>query len=45
VINASNIFTKELKDFTHLDQWCDDMMESKPNVEKLGHALPIHLQD
>jgi hypothetical protein len=43
VINASDIFTKELKDTAHFCRCCNTMMVSKTVFDRYGHVLPSHL--
>ena len=43
VINASDIFTKELKDTAHFRRCRDTMMVSKTIFDHYGHVLPSHL--
>ena len=45
VINASDLFTKELRDAAHFRRCRDSMMVSKINFEKYGHVMPSHRQD
>ena len=42
VINASDLFTKELKDAAHFRRCRDSMMVSKATFEKYGHVMPSH---
>jgi hypothetical protein len=44
-INASNLFTKELKDDAHFHRCRDTFMVSKANFLKHGHCVPAHLAD
>ena len=43
IINASNIFTKELKDGAHFRQCCDLMMVSKSNFMSFHYSVPEHM--
>ena len=45
VINASDLFTKELRDAAHFRRCRDSMMVSKVNFEKYGHVMPSHRQN
>eukprot|EP00956_Cyclotella_meneghiniana_P012765 scaffold18160_cov36-Cyclotella_meneghiniana.AAC.4 len=45
VINASDLFTKELKDAAHFRRCRDSMMVSKSNFDKHGHVMPSHRQN
>lgn len=45
VINASDLFTKELRDAAHFRRCRDSMMVSRINFEKYGHVMPSHRQD
>lgn len=45
VINASDLFTKELKDAAHFRRCRDSMMVSRINFEKYGHVMPSHRQN
>ena len=45
VINASDLFTKELKDTAHFRCCRDSFMVSKTNFDASGHVLPSHQQD
>eukprot|EP00956_Cyclotella_meneghiniana_P031978 scaffold85846_cov40-Cyclotella_meneghiniana.AAC.6 len=45
VINASDLFTKELRDAAHFRRCRDSMMVSKVNFEKYGRVLPSHRQN
>lgn len=42
-INASNLFTKELKDAAHFHSGHNTFMVSKVNFLKHGHCVPTHL--
>jgi hypothetical protein len=42
VINARDIFTKEIKDAAHVRRCHDSMMVSKQNFEKWSHVTPSH---
>jgi hypothetical protein len=44
-INASDLFTKELKDDAHFRRCRDTFMVSKANFLKHGHCVPAHLAD
>jgi hypothetical protein len=44
VINASDLFTKELKDAAHFRRCRDSMMVSRSNFDRSGHVLPSHQQ-
>eukprot|EP00804_Cyclotella_cryptica_P008738 CCRYP_018465-RC/>CCRYP_018465-RC protein AED:0.27 eAED:0.26 QI:0/-1/0/1/-1/0/1/0/969 len=44
VINASDLFTKELRDAAHFRRCRDTMMVSRINFEKYGHVVPPHHQ-
>jgi hypothetical protein len=44
VINASDLFTKELKDAAHFRRCRDTFMVSKATFERCGHVMPSHLQ-
>ena len=44
VINASDLFTKELKDAAHYRRCRDTMMVSKANFDRWCHVMPSHLQ-
>jgi hypothetical protein len=44
VINASDLFTKELKDAAHFSRCRDSFMVSKANFERCGHVMPSHRQ-
>jgi hypothetical protein len=44
-INASDLFTKELKDDAHFRRCRDTFMVSKANFLKHGHCMPAHLTD
>eukprot|EP00804_Cyclotella_cryptica_P022103 CCRYP_011581-RA/>CCRYP_011581-RA protein AED:0.10 eAED:0.05 QI:0/0/0/1/0/0/6/0/1337 len=43
VINASDLFTKELKDAAHFRRCRDSMMVSRQNFVKHHHCVPAHL--
>ena len=43
VINASDIFTKELKDAAHFRRCRDSMMVSKSNFLRFHHNVPEHM--
>ena len=45
VINASDLFTKELKDAAHFRRCRDSFMVSLQNFNTCGHVLPSHRQD
>eukprot|EP00956_Cyclotella_meneghiniana_P030923 scaffold79637_cov24-Cyclotella_meneghiniana.AAC.1 len=45
VINASDLFTKELRDAAHFRRCRDSMMVSRINFEKHGHVMPSHRQN
>jgi hypothetical protein len=42
VINASDLFTKELKDAAHFRRCRDSMMVSRSNFDRSGHVLPSY---
>ena len=44
VINASDLFTKELKDAAHFRRCRDSFMVSKNNFDRCGHVMPSHHQ-
>ena len=44
VINASDLFTKELKDAAHFRRCRDTMMVSKINFDRWCHVTPSHMQ-
>jgi hypothetical protein len=44
VINASDLFTKELKDAAHFRRCRDSMMVSRANFDRCGHVMPSHRQ-
>jgi hypothetical protein len=44
IINASDLFTKELRDAAHFRRCRDTMMVSRINFEKYGHVIPAHHQ-
>jgi hypothetical protein len=44
VINASDLFTKELKDAAHFHRCRDSMMVSRANFDRRGHLMPSHRQ-
>jgi hypothetical protein len=44
-INASDLFTKELKDDAHFRRCRDTFMVSRANFLKHGHCVPTHLAD
>jgi hypothetical protein len=44
IINASDLFTKELKDAAHFRRCRDSFMVSKNNFERCGHVVPSHRQ-
>eukprot|EP00956_Cyclotella_meneghiniana_P035945 scaffold119809_cov102-Cyclotella_meneghiniana.AAC.2 len=43
VINAADLFTKELKDDAHFRRCRDTFMVSKSNFNQFGHAIPSHM--
>jgi hypothetical protein len=45
IINASDLFTKELKDAAHFRRCRDSFMVSKANFERCGHVMPSHRQN
>jgi hypothetical protein len=45
IINASDLFTKELKDAAHFRRCRDSFMVSKNNFERCGHVMPSHRQN
>jgi hypothetical protein len=43
VINASDLFTKEIKDDAHFRRCRDSFMVSRSNFQQFGHCVPAHL--
>eukprot|EP00956_Cyclotella_meneghiniana_P038057 scaffold148302_cov51-Cyclotella_meneghiniana.AAC.2 len=43
VINAADLFTKELKDDAHFRRCRDTFMVSKSNFTQFGHVIPSHM--
>eukprot|EP00956_Cyclotella_meneghiniana_P020999 scaffold37679_cov76-Cyclotella_meneghiniana.AAC.13 len=43
VINASDLFTKEIKDDAHFRRCRDTFMVSKSNFSQFGHVVPPHM--
>eukprot|EP00956_Cyclotella_meneghiniana_P031541 scaffold83108_cov73-Cyclotella_meneghiniana.AAC.5 len=43
VINAADLFTKELKDDAHFRRCRDTFMVSKSNFNQFGHVIPSHM--
>ena len=45
IINASDIFTKEIKDAPHYRRLRDTMMVSRANFLRFNHTVPAHLTE
>jgi len=45
IINASNIFTKEIKDAAHYPCLRDTMIASRANFLRFSHTVPVHLTE